>query len=63
MPYFRCERCALRLYSAVSETHCSQCGARLGKAERKLDVTALPRPIRGHPFRMQALRPARRGLR
>jgi hypothetical protein len=46
MPYFRCKRCALRLYSAASETHCSECSAPLGRAERSLEPTPLARPRR-----------------
>jgi hypothetical protein len=55
MPYFRCESCALSLYSAASNTHCSKCDAPLGKAERSLEATPLPRPLgREHASRMQA---------
>ena len=63
MPYFRCERCALRLYSAASATHCSGCGVPLGEAERTLDPIPLPRPLRGrYPARMKPLSADRRGL-
>jgi hypothetical protein len=56
MPYFTCERCALRLYSAASSTHCAECGAPLGESERLLDETPLPRPLRDrYPARMQQL--------
>ena len=46
MPYFRCRRCTVRLYSAASETRCSECGALLGRAERLLDATPLAQPHR-----------------
>jgi hypothetical protein len=45
MPYFRCDRCELRLYSAASETRCSECSTPLGKAEQLLDATPLAQPV------------------
>ena len=63
MPYFKCPRCALRLYSAASQTHCSECGAPLRSAERMVDETPLPRPLRGrYPAQMKALSADTRGL-
>lgn len=38
MPYFKCDRRALRLYSAASATHCAECGAPLGRAPRFLEA-------------------------
>jgi hypothetical protein len=61
MPYFKCDRCALRLYSAASETHCSECSAPLGRAERVLD-SPLPRPLRGRYPAGMALPAGRRGF-
>ena len=46
MPYFRCGHCVLRLYSAASETRCTQCGAPLGKAEQLSGSIPLARPRR-----------------
>jgi hypothetical protein len=46
MPYFTCERCALRLYSAASETRCADCGAHLRKGEPALNATARAQPHR-----------------
>lgn len=52
MPYFRCERCALRWYSAAPETRCSECSAPLGRGDHLLEATPLPRPARDpHPIR------------
>lgn len=47
MPYFRCERCSLRLYSAASKAHCPECSTPLGRAEQLLVATPLAQP-RGH---------------
>ena len=44
MPYFKCERCALRWYSAASTTRCAECDAQLAEGERVLDPTPLARP-------------------
>ena len=45
MPYFRCERCALRWYSAASETRCAECDTPLGRREwLPEDPTPLARP-------------------
>jgi hypothetical protein len=46
MPYFRCQRCALRLYSAAHETQCTKCNAPLGAADQLLETTPLARPHR-----------------
>jgi hypothetical protein len=46
MPYFKCTRCALRLYSAASDTRCSECSAPLGRAEQLFEATPLARPYR-----------------
>ncbi len=46
MPYFRCERCALRLYSAASDTRCFECDVPLGKAEQLHGATPLAQPSR-----------------
>ncbi len=55
MPYFKCPRCAVRLYSAASSTHCSECGAPLGEADALLEAVPLPRPLRGrYPVRMRS---------
>lgn len=48
MPYFMCDRCAVKLYSAASETECTNCGTPLGGAEQLVNATPLPRPLRGH---------------
>ncbi len=61
MPYFRCERCALRLYSAASETRCSECDAPLGKADQLLDATPLARPHRRPTALTQPLTAGDRG--
>ena len=56
MPYFKCDRCAIRMYSAASSTHCTECGVRLGSAEQLLEAIPLPRPLRHrYPVRMQAV--------
>jgi hypothetical protein len=44
MPYFRCESCALRWYSAASETRCAECGNTLGEAQQLRDATPLAQP-------------------
>ena len=64
MPYFRCDRCAVRLYSAAASTHCSVCGASLAKAEPLAGLTPLPRPMRGrYPTTMRSLAGDRRSPR
>ena len=56
MPYYKCNRCALRLYSAASKTKCSECGAPLGSTERMFDVTPLAQPRRSRsPIRRWAV--------
>lgn len=47
MPYFKCGRCALRLYSAAPGTRCSHCGSPLGEDERLTNSTRLERPRGG----------------
>jgi hypothetical protein len=44
MPYFKCERCALRWYSAASETRCGECDAPLGSDERLHEATPRAQP-------------------
>jgi hypothetical protein len=42
-----CDRCVLKLYSAASETSCPECSTPLGNAERLIEFSPLPRPLRG----------------
>lgn len=44
MPYFRCERCALRLYGADSETQCPECDTPFARTERLLEAIPLAQP-------------------
>jgi hypothetical protein len=51
MPYFKCKGCALRWYSAVSETRCAECGTPLGRDEWMLEETPRAQPRRSmRPF-------------
>ena len=64
MPYFRCDRCAVRLYSAASRTHCSECGRSLARAEPLSEASPLPRPLRDrYPTAMQSVVGERRDSR
>lgn len=56
MPYFICEPCSLKLYSAASETRCPECRTVLGDADRLIEFSPLPRPLREHyPTAMKPL--------
>ena len=44
MPYFKCKGCALRWYSAASQTRCAECGMPLGVDEQAQDATPLAEP-------------------
>jgi hypothetical protein len=50
MPYFRCTQCAVKFYSAASETRCAECGVPLRKADRLDDATPRAQPRRGRGF-------------
>jgi hypothetical protein len=47
MPLFRCDACALRLYSAASATRCTECGAALGESQQEPEPAPLARPRLG----------------
>jgi rRNA maturation endonuclease Nob1 len=44
MPYYRCKRCAVILYSAASKANCSACGGPLAVAASEVVATTSEGP-------------------
>jgi hypothetical protein len=45
MPYYRCWRCGLRVYSAASVSTCPECSARLEPGDRVFEASHLALPL------------------